>query len=260
MMQLVILAGGKGTRISEESYLKPKPLIEIGGMPIIWHLMKIYSYHGINEFIICGGYKCNLIKDFFSNYIFHKSDIEIDIFKNKIKKISNFKLNWKIIIADTGLETQTGGRLKRIQKYLKGNHFCMTYGDGLSDINIKKLISFHRSHKKLATVTAIQPVGKFGAINIVNNNVINFREKPKGDGQWINGGFFVLNKKIFSYIDNDQTIWERQPLEKLSQNNELKAFKHNGFWQSMDTLNDKNTLEKIWSDQTKRPPWKKWND
>lgn len=261
-MQLVILAGGKGTRISEESHLKPKPLIEIGNMPIIWHIMKFYSHYGINEFIICGGYKCNLIKEFFNNYLFYQNDLQIDLNKNTKKIISKNKTKsrWKIIISDTGLDTQTGGRIKKIKKYIKGDSFYLTYGDGLSNVDINKLTKFHKSHKKLATVTAVQPSGKFGAININDDYVKSFKEKPQGDGKWINGGFFVLRKGIFSFIKNDDTVWEKEPLEKLSLRNHLKAFKHHGFWQPMDTLNDKNSLEKIWQDDKKKAPWKIWND
>jgi glucose-1-phosphate cytidylyltransferase len=257
-MQLVILAGGRGTRISEESFLKPKPLIEIGNMPIIWHIMKYYSFFGINNFIICGGYKCDLLKDFFFDYLNYQSDIEINFKKNFKKNLSKNKLSWKVTIADTGLETMTGGRIKRIQKYIKGNSFCLTYGDGLSNVNLKKLINFHKKHKKLATVTAVQPKGKFGAIKLENDYVKNFNEKPQGDGYWKNGGFFVLRKEIFSYITNDSTIWEEDPLKNLSKKKQLKVFKHNDFWQPMDTLNDKIILENLW--KSEKAPWKIWND
>jgi len=256
-MELVILAGGKGTRISEETYLKPKPLIEIGDMPIIWHIMKFYSYYGIKNFIICGGYKCNLIKEFFYNYKFHTSDLFIDLKNNQRNFFTKKDDDWKINVINTGPDTQTGGRIKKIKKFIKGDSFCLTYGDGLSDVNIKKLIKFHSQHKKLATVTVIKPSGKFGAISLKGNDVTKFHEKPDGDGNWINGGFFVLNKGIFSYIKNDKTIWEREPLEKLAQTNNLRAFKHRNFWSPMDTLKDKNYLENLWN--SKKAPWKKWN-
>jgi glucose-1-phosphate cytidylyltransferase len=257
-MQLVILAGGRGTRISEESFLKPKPLIEIGNKPIIWHIMKYYSSFGINDFIICGGYKCDLIKDYFCDYLSYQSDIEINFKKYSKKILSKNKLSWKVTIVDTGLETMTGGRIKRIQKYIKGNSFCLTYGDGLGDVNLNKLINFHKKHNKLATITSVQPLGKFGAIKLENDHVKMFNEKPKGDGYWVNGGFFVLKKEIFSYIKNDLTIWEEDPLKNLSKKNQLKAFKHNGFWQPMDTLRDKLTLENLWIEE--KAPWKIWND
>ena len=257
-MQLVILAGGKGTRISEESNLKPKPLVEIGNMPIIWHIMKFYASFGFKEFIICVGYKGHLIKEFFYNYNLHTSDLSINLKNNSRKYFKRKKDDWKITIVDTGLETQTGGRIKRIKKYVKGKNFCLTYGDGLSDIDLKKLIKFHKMHNKFATVSIVKPSGKFGAIDLSDDYVKKFQEKPDGDGNWISGGFFVLNKKIFSFLKNDNTVWEKEPLENLAKNKQLKAFKHKGFWSPMDTLNDKNNLEKIWI--SKKVPWKKWND
>ena len=257
-MQLVILAGGKGTRISEESNLKPKPLVEIGNMPIIWHIMKFYASYGIKEFILCVGYKGNLIKEFFNNYNLHTSDLTINLKNNTKKFYKNKNDDWKITIIDTGLETQTGGRIKKIKKYIKGKNFCLTYGDGLSDINIRKLVEFHKKHKKSATVSIVKPLGKYGAISLDGDNVKKFQEKPDGDGNWISGGFFVLNNNIFSYIENDDTIWEKKPLENLVKKKQLKAYKHKGFWASMDTLNDKNNLEKIW--KSKKIPWKRWND
>ena len=255
-MQAVILAGGRGTRISEESLLRPKPLIEIGERPIIWHIMKIYSYYGINDFIICCGYKGELIKKYFSNFGLYSSDMTIEVKNNKItfhKK--NFE-NWKITLIDTGSETQTGGRIKRVKKYLK-NTFCLTYGDGLSDVNIKKTIEFHKRNKKIATMTVVQPAGRFGAVKIKKNLVDKFLEKPVGDGGWINGGFFVLNKKSLDYIKDDYTIWEQDPLKNLSKQNQLTSFKHKGFWHPMDTIRDKEYLEEEW----RKPncPWKKWN-
>ena len=255
-MQAVILAGGRGTRISEESLLRPKPLIEIGERPIIWHIMKSYSYHGIKDFIICCGYKGELIKEYFSNFGLYSSDITIEVKKNKItfhKK--NFE-NWKITLIDTGIDTQTGGRIKRVRDYLK-NTFCLTYGDGLSDINIKKSIEFHKKNKKIATMTVVQPAGRFGAVKIKKDLVDKFLEKPAGDGGWINGGFFVLEKKSLDYIKNDFTIWEQEPLKNLTKQNQLSSFKHKGFWHPMDTIRDKEYLEKEW----RKPncPWKKWN-
>ena len=255
-MQVVILAGGRGTRISEESLLRPKPLIEIGERPIIWHIMKSYSYHGINDFIICCGYKGELIKEYFSNFGLYSSDMTIEVRKNKItfhKK--NFE-NWKITLIDTGSETQTGGRFKRVKVFLI-NTFCLTYGYGLSDVNIKKSIEFHKKNKKIATMTVVQPAGRFGAVKIKKNLVDKFLEKPAGDGGWINGGFFVLDKKSLDYIIDDYTIWEQEPLKNLSKQNQLSSFKHKGFWHPMDTIRDKEYLEEEW----RKPncPWKKWN-
>lgn len=255
-MKLVILAGGKGTRISEETTIKPKPLIEIGGMPIIWHIMKIYSNYGIKDFIICCGYKGYLIKEYFSNYFLHATDVKISLKKNKIKVLKKYSENWNITLINTGENTQTAGRILRVKDYLD-DQFCLTYGDGLSNINIKKLISFHNNHKKYATITAVQPIGRFGVLNINKNNTVqNFLEKPRGDGQWVNGGFFVLSKKIFDYIDNDQSVWEQEPLQNLAKDENLKAFKHDGFWQPMDTLRDKEFLESLWMQN--KAPWKIW--
>jgi glucose-1-phosphate cytidylyltransferase len=255
-MQLIILAGGKGTRISEESIVKPKPLIEIGGMPIIWHIMKIYSYFGIRDFIICCGYKGYLIKEYFSNFYLHSSDVTINLKNNNIKIHKKASEDWNITLINTGEETQTGGRILRAQEYVD-EQFCLTYGDGLANVNIKKLISFHSSHKKLATMTVVQPLGRFGAVEVDSDNyVTNFREKPKGDGQWVNSGFFVLSKKIFSYLKDDNTIWEKEPMEELTKHKELKSFKHNEFWHPMDTLRDKEFLENLW--QKKAAPWKIW--
>ena len=256
-MQLVILAGGLGTRISEESILRPKPLIEIGGRPIIWHIMKHYSHYGINDFIICCGYKGYMIKEFFSNYLLHISDVTINLDKNQIKFHNSKKDSWTITLVDTGAETQTGGRLKRVEKYLKPE-FCMTYGDGLSNVNIKKLINFHKKNKKLATMTTVQPPGRFGIVKTKGDKILNFLEKPVGNGAWINGGFFVLNKKILKLIKDDMTIWEKKPLEILAKKRELISFKHKNFWHPMDTLRDKQYLEDLW--QEKNCPWKLWND
>ena len=256
-MQLVILAGGLGTRISEESILRPKPLIEIGGRPIIWHIMKHYSHYGINDFIICCGYKGYMIKEFFSNYLLHISDVTINLDKNQIKFHNSKKDSWTITLVDTGAETQTGGRLKRVEKYLKPE-FCMTYGDGLSNVNIKKLINFHKKNKKLATMTTVQPPGRFGIVKTKGDKILNFLEKPVGNGAWINGGFFVLNRKILKLIKDDMTIWEKKPLEILAKKRELISFKHKDFWHPMDTLRDKQYLEDLW--QEKNCPWKLWND
>jgi glucose-1-phosphate cytidylyltransferase len=258
-MKAVILAGGLGSRISEESSLKPKPLIEIGNMPIIWHIMKIYSYFGIKKFIICCGYKGYLIKEYFANYSLHSSDVTIDIHKNKIYVHKKNAEDWQITLVDTGEDTLTGGRILRIKNYVDDD-FLLTYGDGLADINIKKLIQFHKSNKKIATMTAVQPLGRFGIVEInkKNNLIENFIEKPKGDGTWINGGFFVLKKNIFKYLKDDTTVWEREPLEALSKNKELCAFRHDSFWYAMDTMRDKNYLDNLWN--LKKAPWKLWDD
>lgn len=258
-MKAVILAGGLGSRISEESSLKPKPLIEIGNMPIIWHVMKIYSYFGIKKFIICCGYKGYLIKEYFANYSLHSSDVTINILKNKINVHKKNAEDWQITLVDTGEDTLTGGRILRIKNYIDDD-FLLTYGDGLADINIKKLVQFHKLNKKLATMTAVQPLGRFGIIEInkKNNLIENFIEKPKGDGSWINGGFFVLKKNIFKYLKDDTTVWEREPLEALSRNKELCAFRHNSFWYAMDTMRDKNYLDNLWN--IKKAPWKLWDD
>tara|TARA_Y100000389_G_scaffold46260_2_gene41183 strand:+ start:4510 stop:5295 length:786 start_codon:yes stop_codon:yes gene_type:complete len=261
-MKVVILAGGFGTRISEETILKPKPLIEIGNYPIIWHIMKIFSFYGFNEFIICCGYKGYMIKDYFINYINYYNDIDINFTNNSIKINKLKKINWKIKLIDTGENTYTGGRLLRIKKYLnKDKNFFMTYGDGVSDVNISELYKFHKKHKKYATVTAVKPNGRYGILDINeknNNSVKSFIEKPSGDKNWINGGFFVLNKKIFNYLKSDEDIWEQGPLQKLSRDEQLFSFKHKGFWKAMDTLNDKNYLNQLW--KTKLAPWKMWND
>jgi glucose-1-phosphate cytidylyltransferase len=258
-MKLVILSGGKGSRISEESSLKPKPLIEVGNMPIIWHIMKIYSYYGIKKFIICCGYKGYLIKEYFANYFLHSSDVTIDIQKNKVIVHKKKAENWEVTLVDTGEETFTGGRILRIKKYIEDD-FLLTYGDGLANINIKKLIQFHKLNKKLATMTTVQPAGRFGVVNInkKTNLIEKFLEKPKGDGSWINGGFFMLKKNIFKYLKDDFTIWEKEPLEQLSKNKELSAFRHEGFWYAMDTIRDKNYLDHLW--HTKVAPWKLWDD
>jgi glucose-1-phosphate cytidylyltransferase len=257
-MKAVILAGGLGTRLSEETTLKPKPMVEIGGKPILWHIMKIYSAYGINEFVICLGYKGYVIKEYFANYYRHMSDITFDLSNNKETIIGSNAENWKVTLIDTGDETMTGGRIKRIYDYVKNDEaFCLTYGDGVSDVNISELIKFHKNHKKLATLTATQPPGRFGALAIDDQNKITqFQEKPVGDGNFINGGFFVLSPEVVKYIENDKALWEQQPLTNLAKDNQLMAFKHSGFWQPMDTLRDKINLENLW--QLNRAPWKRW--
>jgi glucose-1-phosphate cytidylyltransferase len=258
-MKVVILAGGFGTRISEESEIKPKPMIEIGGKPILWHIMKIYSHFGFNEFIICTGYKSYIIKEYFHHYFLHHTNVTIDLKNNDIEYHDSKAEPWKITIIDTGINTMTGGRIKRIQKYVGNNTFMLTYGDGVGNINISQLIEFHKKSQKFATLTSTQPSGRFGLLNIDDNdNVLSFEEKPKGDGGWINAGFFVLEPQIFDYIEGDSTIWERKPLEILAKNNQLTAYKHNGFWKPMDTLRDKIELEDLWS--SKKAEWKLWND
>jgi len=254
-MKAVILAGGYGTRISEESQFKPKPMIEIGGMPILWHIMKNYSVHGINEFVICLGYKGYLIKEFFANYSLHSSDVTIDLQKNESSIINSKTEPWKVTLVDTGIDTMTGGRLKRVEKYLETT-FCLTYGDGVSDLDISSLIQFHKEKKKITTLAAVQTPGRFGVLSLDKDNVAKFIEKPKGDSSWINGGFFVMEPQIIDYIKNDETILEREPLEELSKNGQLGAYKHTGFWQPMDTLRDKNKLEELWS--SGKAPWKNW--
>ncbi|MSP11256.1 MAG: glucose-1-phosphate cytidylyltransferase [Pelagibacteraceae bacterium] len=255
-MKVVILAGGIGSRLSEESVVRPKPLIEIGGMPIIWHIMKIYSYYGFKDFIICCGYKGYLIKEFFSNYFLHSSDLTIDLENDKIIYHQKNNEPWKITLVDTGDNTSTGGRIKKIKKFITEENFCLTYGDGLSAVNIKKLVNFHIKNKKKGTLIAVKPQGRFGSLKLEGNKVEQFLEKSPGDGGWVNGGFFVLNKDIFNYIRSEKTIWEREPLERLSKNNQLISYKFNGFWYAMDTLKDKNYLENLWS--SGKAPWKIW--
>jgi glucose-1-phosphate cytidylyltransferase len=255
-MKVVILAGGLGTRISEETNSKPKPLVEIGGMPILWHIMKIYSNYGLNDFVICCGYKGYLIKEYFANYFLHMSDITFDIKNNSMEVHRKFAESWKVTLVDTGLKTMTGGRLKRIKEYVDNETFCFTYGDGLGNINISELIEFHKKSKTLATLTAVKPPGRFGSLDLKDEQVKEFNEKPKGDGKWVNGGFFVLEPKIFDYIENDKSVWEETPLENLSKENQLSAFKHTDFWHPLDNLRDKNQLEGMWD--SGNPPWKSW--
>ncbi len=255
-MKAVILAGGLGTRISEETHLKPKPMVEIGGRPILWHIMKLYSWHGIHEFVICCGYKGYIIKEYFANYFLHMSDVTFDVSNNSMQVHQRKAEPWRVTLVDTGEETLTGGRLKRVSEYLIHDEaFCFTYGDGLADVDIGASIAFHRQHGKIATVTAVQPPGRYGALQMNGLAVSGFVEKAKGDGGWINGGFFVLSPKSLALIDDDQTSWEGEPLMRLARDGELMAFKHDGFWQPMDTLRDKNQLEQLWA--AGAAPWKK---
>lgn len=257
-MKVVILAGGLGTRIAEETSSRPKPMVEVGGKPILWHIMKLYSAHGINDFIICCGYKGYMIKEYFANYFLHMSDVTFDMVNNNSIQIHQQHVEpWKITLIDTGENTLTGGRLKRVSQYLGSEDFCFTYGDGLGDVDLTKLISFHRAHGKMASITAVQPPGRFGALDLDGNSVRSFVEKPHGDGMYINGGFFVLSHKVIELIDDDSTIWEKNPLEALSSRGELQAFKHSGFWQPMDTMRDKQHLEELWA--TGKAPWKMWS-
>jgi glucose-1-phosphate cytidylyltransferase len=256
-MKVVILAGGLGTRLSEETYLKPKPMVEIGGKPILWHIMKIYSHYGINDFIICCGYKGNIIKNYFANYLALDADFTIDISENKIKFHSNSGEPWKISLVDTGDSTMTGGRLLRVANYLYGSgDFCFTYGDGVGDINIKKALEFHKSHKKLATMTVASPPNRFGSVTLEGNTVSKFKEKPKDKLGLVNAGFFVLKEEAIKYIKDDQTSWELEPLNALSDDRQLMAHVHGGFWKPMDTINDKNILESMWN--SGQAPWKIW--
>jgi len=256
-MKAVILAGGLGSRISEETSTRPKPMVEIGGKPILWHIMKIYSAHGVNDFIICCGYKGYVIKEYFANYFLHMSDVTIDMERNAMEVHHRHAEPWRVTLVDTGEDTMTGGRLRRVADYVKDEEaFCFTYGDGVGDVNITELIAFHKAKKVKATLTATIPPGRFGALDMVGNKVNSFREKPRGDDAMINGGFFVLSPEVLSYIHADETIWEREPLERLAEEGELAAFHHNGFWQPMDTLRDKNNLEELW--QSGKAPWKIW--
>jgi len=256
-MKVVILAGGLGTRLSEETTTRPKPMVEIGGKPILWHIMKMYSHHGINDFIVCCGYKGYLIKEYFANYFLHMSDVTLDLGANKMHVHQKRAEPWKVTLVDTGDNSMTGGRLRRVADYVKDEEaFCFTYGDGVGDNDIASSIAFHRSHGKAATITATYPPGRFGALDIENGKVLRFNEKPRGDGALINGGFFVLSPKVLGLLKGDDTVWEQEPLIQLAAQDELMAFKHEGFWQPMDTLHDKNTLEKMWATNT--APWKKW--
>lgn len=256
-MKAVILAGGLGTRISEESHLKPKPMVEIGGKPILWHVMKIYSHHGINDFIVCVGYKGYVIKEYFANYFLHMSDVTFDLANNRMEVHQGSAEPWRVTLIDTGDLSSTGGRLKRVREYLGKENFCFTYGDGVSNVDINALIAFHRTRNTLATVTAVQPPGRFGALNLEKQKITGFEEKPQGDGGWINGGFFVLSPGVIDYIEGDNTAWEGGPMQALAREGQLSAFVHRGFWHPMDTLRDKMHLEALWDSGS--PPWKVWS-
>jgi glucose-1-phosphate cytidylyltransferase len=257
-MKVVILAGGFGTRLSEETSIRPKPMVEIGNKPILWHIMKLYSHHGLNEFVICSGYKGEVIIDYFANYFLHASDVTFDLVDNQVVVHRSSCDPWKVTIVDTGEKTMTGGRIKKVRSHVGEETFCMTYGDGVSDINITELIEYHRSQKTLATLTAVQPPGRFGAFTLEENQTLlkQFREKPQGDNAWINGGFFVLEPGVFDYINGDDTVWEREPMQRMAQKGQLAAYRHQGYWQNMDSLRDKNLLESLW--ESGDPPWKVW--
>jgi glucose-1-phosphate cytidylyltransferase len=256
-MKVVLLAGGLGTRLSEETVLKPKPMVEIGGMPILWHIMKIYSSYGFNDFVVCLGYKGYLVKEYFANYFLHQSDVTIDLSNNSINVHNTQAEPWKITLVDTGFESMTGGRIKRIQQHIGNETFMLTYGDGVGNINIKELVDFHKKQGKYCTVTSVQPSGRFGALNIGDQSEVHsFLEKPKGDGSWINGGFFVCEPQVFDYIEGDSTTWEKEPMEKIASEGNMVAFKHEGFWKPMDTLRDKHELEQDWNNGTAK--WKNW--
>jgi len=257
-MKVVILAGGQGTRLAEETELRPKPMVEIGGKPILWHILKIYSTYGINDFVICLGYKGHVIKDYFAGYYLHSANVTFDMQRNEMQVHANHAEPWRVTLVDTGETTMTGGRLKRVREYVGNETFCMTYGDGVSDVNISELIRFHWAEGALCTLTAAQPPGRFGAFSLQHgaNKIASFKEKPEGDGAWVNSGFFVLEPGVFDYIDGDATVWEHGPLEHLARDGRLAAYRHTGFWQPMDSLRDKNVLEGLWSGG--RPPWKTW--
>ena len=258
VLKTVILAGGYGTRLSEETGVRPKPMVEIGGKPMLWHIMKIYSAHGLNDFVICCGYKGYLIKEYFANYFLHVSDVTFDIAHNRMEVHQHAAEPWKVTLIDTGENTMTGGRIKRVAEYLDGEPFCLTYGDGVTDLDIGKLLAYHRAQGSLATLTAVQPPGRFGAFNLAEGQtrVTHFREKAQGDGAWINGGFFVVEPAVLDYIEGDLTVWEQAPLIRLAHENQLSAYRHGGFWQNMDTLRDKMLLEDLWS--SGKAPWKTW--
>jgi glucose-1-phosphate cytidylyltransferase len=255
-LKAVILAGGLGTRLAEETSVRPKPMVEIGGKPVLWHILKSYSHHGINDFVICLGYRGYLVKEYFANYFLHMSDVTFDLAENRMEVCHRHCEPWRVTLVDTGESTQTGGRLRRVRDYLDTGTFCFTYGDGLSNVDIGASIRFHREQKRMATLTAVQPAGRFGALDIEDRKITRFEEKPQGDGSWINGGFFVLEPDVISHIENDATIWEREPLERLARDGQLSAFTHSGFWQPMDTLRDKMRLEDLW--QSDAAPWKVW--
>jgi len=255
-VKVVILAGGLGSRLTEETVLKPKPMVEIGDRPILWHIMKIYSAHGLSDFVVCLGYRGYVIKEFFANYFLHTSNVTFDLANNAMEVHERRSEPWRVTLVDTGDTTQTGGRIKRVAAHLDGT-FCLTYGDGLGDVDVAASIAFHRGHGRKATVTAVQPPGRFGALDLEDDRVVEFREKPKGDSVWINGGFAILERDVVDYIDGDDTFWEHRPLQRLAEEGELRAWRHTGFWQPMDTLREKNHLEELW--QTGRAPWKVWS-
>lgn len=255
-MKAIILAGGLGTRLSEETVLKPKPMVEIGGRPILWHIMKIYSAHGINDFIVCCGYKGYLIKEYFANYFLHMSDVTFDMTRNAMEVHHRHAEPWRVTLVDTGQETMTGGRVRRIREYLDGETFCLTYGDGVSDVDIDALIAFHRRERTLVTVSGVQPSGRYGVLDVEQERVMAFQEKPKSNGSWISGGFFVVEPGALDYIENDASTWEREPLERIAAEGQLAIFKHCGFWAAMDTLRDKHHLEQLWA--SGQAPWKVW--
>ncbi len=255
-MKAVILAGGLGTRLAEETAVRPKPMVEVGGRPVLWHLLKTYSHHGINDFVICLGYRGFVIKEYFANYFLHMSDVTFDLAENRMEVCHRHCEPWRVTLVDTGDQTQTGGRLKRVRDYVDGDAFCFTYGDGLSDVNVRELVEFHKAQGRQATLTAVQPAGRFGALDIEGQRISRFEEKPQGDGSWVNGGFFVLQPEAIDLIAGDRTVWEREPLEQLARDGQLSAFTHRGFWQPMDTLRDKMKLEELW--QSGAAPWKVW--
>jgi glucose-1-phosphate cytidylyltransferase len=256
-MKAVILAGGLGTRLSEETSIKPKPMVEVGGKPVLWHIMKCYSQHGINDFVVCCGYRGYVIKEFFANYFLHTSDVTFDLRANSMEVHERYAESWRVTLVDTGEDTMTGGRLKRVRQHVADDEaFCFTYGDGLSNVDISASIAFHRAHGRLATMTAVQPPGRFGRLDMDGQSITSFKEKPQGDGNWINGGYFVLSPKVIDYIDGDSSVWEKGPLEQLAAEGQLDAFRHEDFWQPMDTLRDKVLLEDLW--QSGKAPWKQW--
>jgi glucose-1-phosphate cytidylyltransferase len=256
-VKAVILAGGIGSRLSEETHVKPKPMIEIGGRPILWHIMKGYSAFGVNDFVICLGYKGYLIKEYFANYFLHMCDVTFDIAQNEMEVHQSAAEPWRVTLVDTGEETMTGGRLQRVLRYVDDGDFCFTYGDGVADIDINALVRFHRERGTIATVTAVQPPGRFGAMEVEGDKISRFQEKPRGDGAWINGGFFVLRPEVGRYLDGDETVWEQEPLRRLAEDGQLSSFRHNGFWQPMDTLRDRSQLEELWA--SGEAPWQVWD-
>ena len=256
-MKAVILAGGTGTRISEETLVRPKPMIEIGGKPLLWHIMKIYSAHGIDDFVVCLGYKGYVIKEYFANYYLHTCDVTFDIAGNSMEVHQTTAEPWRVTLVDTGEATQTGGRLQRVLPYLDDDDFCFTYGDGVADVDVGALVDFHRTQGTIATATAVQPLGRFGAVDIQDQRIRGFREKPQGDGGWVSGGFFVLSPAVSEYLDGDATVWEREPLERLARDGQLASYRHDGFWYAMDTLRDRNHLEALWA--SGRAPWRTWS-